>query len=135
MRFMMIQRKFYRWFLTLLHFTEDSVMDAETELLQNAFVYLTDKTYPETCSKNEKRCIRKKVQTLVVKEGVLYYKKKSGDEVFYALCVPCKDPSSTCTYHTAIDCQFCGCTVLYLLLLVILLCILLGEVCCGLKES
>ena len=87
MRFTMIQRKFYCWFLTLLHFTEDLVMDVETELLQNAFVYLTDKTYPANCSKNEKRCIRKKVQTLVVKEGVVYYKKKSGDEVF--LCLVC----------------------------------------------
>ena len=62
-------------------------MDAETELLQNAFVYLTDKKYPENCSKNEKRCIRKKAQTLVVKEGVLYYKKKSGDEVFFMPCM------------------------------------------------
>lgn len=53
----------------------------EDELVQKAFMYLRDKTYPEGCTKNEKRCIRKKAEKLVARNGVMYYKKKDGAEV------------------------------------------------------
>ena len=56
-------------------------MDAETALVEKAFLYARNKRYPENCTKNEKRCIRRKAERLVAKEGVLYYKKKDGDEV------------------------------------------------------
>ena len=54
----------------------------EEELVQKAFLYLKDKTYPEGCTKNEKRCIRRKAEKLVERNGVMYYKKKDGAEVW-----------------------------------------------------
>ena len=57
----------------------------EEDLIQKAFVYLTDKTYPEGSTKNEKRCIRKKAEKIVVLNGVLHYKKKCGAQVCITL--------------------------------------------------
>ena len=38
--------------------------------------YVTDKTYPEGCSENLKRVIRRKAKMFSVRDGELYYKKK-----------------------------------------------------------
>ena len=53
----------------------------EEEFIQKAFLYLTDKTYPAGSTKNEKRCIRKKAEKFVIKNGEMHYKKKDGVEV------------------------------------------------------
>ena len=55
--------------------------DDEVALVEKAYFYLTEKRYPADCTKNEKRSIRRKSEKLVVKDGVLYYRKKDGGEV------------------------------------------------------
>ena len=45
------------------------------DLIEKAYVYLTEKRYPDDCEKNEKRIIRKKAQKFVVRDGELQYKK------------------------------------------------------------
>ena len=47
----------------------------EEELIQKAFLYLTDKTYP---TKNEKRCIRKKAENLSLKTEKCITRKRMG---------------------------------------------------------
>ena len=56
-------------------------MDVETALVGNAFLYVTTKKYPADCTKNEKRCIRRKAERLVEKQGEIFYRKKDGNEV------------------------------------------------------
>ena len=57
---------------------EDAREQGQTEidLVQQAYVYVTDKTYPESCSENLKRVIRRKAKKFSVWDGELYYKKK-----------------------------------------------------------
>ncbi len=35
-------------------------LESEVALVENTYAYLTDKKYPDSCSKNEKRSIRRK---------------------------------------------------------------------------
>ena len=60
--------------------TESSPSDI---LVENVFVYLTQGTYPESASANEKRVIRKKAKTFSVENGELFYlnRKKKGGKV------------------------------------------------------
>ncbi len=53
----------------------------ELKLIEKAYVKLTRGVYPEGATKNEKRVIRKKANTLDIIDGVLYYKKKDGKRV------------------------------------------------------
>ena len=46
------------------------------DLVQAAYVYITEKTYPDGCTKSQKRAIRKKSNMFIVRHGILYYKKK-----------------------------------------------------------
>ena len=55
--------------------------EVEGQLMEKAFIKLTQGTYPEGSTKNEKRVIRKKASTLDVIDGVLHYKKKDGKRV------------------------------------------------------
>ena len=55
--------------------------DHEVQLIEKAYIKITQGTYPEGASKNEKRVIRRKADTLVVVDGVLHYKKKDGSKV------------------------------------------------------
>ena len=59
---------------------EDAREQGQTEidLVQQAYVYVTDKTYPEGCSENLKRVIRRKAKKFAVRDGELYYYKKKG---------------------------------------------------------
>jgi len=59
---------------------EDAREQGETEidLVQQAYVYVTDKTYPEGCSENLKRVIRRKAKKFAVQDGELDYYKKKG---------------------------------------------------------
>ena len=63
--------------------TELESEDTEVALVENAYAYLTEKKYPDGCSKNEKRTIRRKAEQMAVRDGVLYYKKKDDKEVTY----------------------------------------------------
>ncbi len=47
----------------------------EDDLLENAYVYLTDQCYPGGSSTNEKRAIRRKAEKFVLRNGELLYKK------------------------------------------------------------
>ena len=60
---------------------DDRETDSDLKLVEHAFLYLTDKTYPPGCTKNEKRSIRRKAEKLVIVSGELFYKKKDGNEV------------------------------------------------------
>ena len=49
----------------------------EEILIKNAYVHLTKQTYPEGCTANEKRVIRKKFQISDTSE-LLYHYKPAG---------------------------------------------------------
>lgn len=55
--------------------------EAEAVLVEKAYIKLTEGRYPEGASKNDKRSIRRKANTLAVQDGALYYKKKDGKKV------------------------------------------------------
>ena len=55
--------------------------DAEAVLVEKAYIRLVEGTYPTGATKNEKRSIRRKMTTLAVRNGVLFYKKKDGNMV------------------------------------------------------
>ena len=55
--------------------------DSDLKLVERAYQYITDKTYPPGSTKNEKRSIRRKAEKLVVVKGELLYRKKDGNEV------------------------------------------------------
>ena len=50
-------------------------------LVEKAYLYLTDGSYPEGATKNDKRSIRRKAGRLNIRDGELYYKKRGGVEV------------------------------------------------------
>ena len=58
-------------------------MEEETEikLIEKAYIKLTQGTYPDGCTKNEKRVIRRKATTLDVVDGVLHYRRMDGGRV------------------------------------------------------
>ena len=64
----------------------DQQTDSDLKLVENAFHYITDKTYSPECTKNEKHT-RRKAEKLVVVNGELFYKKKDGSEVGRIFCV------------------------------------------------
>ena len=66
---------------SLAEIADDRETDSDLKLVEHAFLYLTDKTYPPECTKNEKRSIRRKADKLVIVSGELFYKKKDGKEV------------------------------------------------------
>ena len=58
------------------------VEEKEETLIRNAYVYLTEKTYPEGCTSNEKRVIRKKSLKFQISEsGELLYRHKLTGKV------------------------------------------------------
>ena len=50
-------------------------------LVEKAYLYLTDGSYPEGAIKNDKPSIRRKAGRLNIRHGELYYKKRGGVEV------------------------------------------------------
>lgn len=56
-------------------------IDDELALIEKAFDYLTRKTYPPGCSKNDKRVIRRKAEKLEERNGEIFYKKRGGSTV------------------------------------------------------
>ena len=52
--------------------------DAKSGDLVEAYEYLVRNVYPVGASVARKRCIRRKAQKFVVKDGEMYFKKKKG---------------------------------------------------------
>ena len=55
--------------------------DVQMALDEAVFYYLTKQTYPDKCRKEEKRTIRKKSNMFVVRDGVMFFKKKKNGGV------------------------------------------------------
>ena len=77
----------------------DQQTDSDLKLVEHAFYYITEKSYPPECTKNDKRSIRRKAEKLNVVNGELFYKKKDGNEVikccernfiFVYMCLLCE---------------------------------------------
>ena len=54
-------------------------MPEEEDLIDKACVYLLEHCYPEGCSGNAKRIIRRKAETLAVRDEKVFYKKARND--------------------------------------------------------
>ncbi len=61
--------------------------EREEELIEQAYTYLTQKTYPDGCTATRKRVIRKKAAKFEVKDGELYYKQKQKGKVNSVTCL------------------------------------------------
>ena len=62
--------------------------EQEDELVANAVDYLIETSYPEGCTSNKKRIIRRKAATLVLRDGEVFYKKNSaGEKVLNSFCL------------------------------------------------
>ena len=55
--------------------------EKEIELVEEAYVYLTSKKYPNGRSDDRKRIIRKKSQKFPIENGELFYKQKQKGKV------------------------------------------------------
>ena len=68
---------------------EEAQTEERTEqLIEHAYTYLREKTYPDGCSDTKKRVIRKKAAKFEVKDGELYYKQKqNGKVILVDVCV------------------------------------------------
>ena len=62
---------------------------SQEDLIEQACVYLMEKTYPEGCTLNRKRQIRKRAEKLNIVNGELYYapKDKQVAMCFFPLAV------------------------------------------------
>ena len=62
-------------------------MPKDEELIDQACVYLLEHRYPDVCSGNAKRTIRRKAETLAVRDGEVFYMKTKkdgdGEKVFH----------------------------------------------------
>ena len=70
-----------RPFSSFVYRKDEMEEEGEAQLIEKAYVKLTEGTYPEGATKNEKRVIRRKAGTLDVVDGVLHYKRKDGRKV------------------------------------------------------
>ena len=67
---------------------EEAQAEERTEqLIEQAYTYLREKTYPDGCSETRKRVIRKKAAKFEVKDGELYKQKQNGKVILVDLCV------------------------------------------------
>lgn len=55
--------------------------DDDADLVEEAATYLADKTYPDHCSANRKRQIRKRAEKFMLKDGELYYRNDRKGQV------------------------------------------------------
>ena len=53
----------------------------EQQLLDDAVFYLQEKRYRDDCTKNEKRCIRRKAKKFMLQDDDLLYTKKDKTKV------------------------------------------------------
>ena len=59
----------------------DQEMNHSINLVDAAYLYITESKYPEECTETSKRSIRKKAKKFVVREGVMYFLKKKKHKV------------------------------------------------------
>ena len=59
----------------------ESADERDVDLVEQAYRYLTDKTYPNGATENRKRAIRNKAKRFIIKDGELFYKKKQKEKV------------------------------------------------------
>ena len=60
---------------------EDYIIVEDIDLVDSAFLYLTQFQYPNGCSDARKRAIRKKAGMFVIRDGVMFFKKKKKGKV------------------------------------------------------
>ena len=72
---------------TFMSVTMENSGDAETDLVDQAYRYITTQTYPPGCSANKKRTIRKKSQKFEVRDGEIYYKDFRKNSVEKKVCI------------------------------------------------
>ena len=60
---------------------EDQAEERTEQLIEQAYTYLREKTYPDGCPDSRKRVIRKKAAKFELKDGELYYKHKQNGKV------------------------------------------------------
>ena len=63
--------------------TPEDEVERDMQLLDEAYMYLTDKKYPPGCSDTRKRVIRRKAQRFVVDNGELFYKQQKKGKVCF----------------------------------------------------
>ena len=54
----------------------------EEKLLDDTVLYLRENRYRDDCTKNEKRCIRRKAKRFLLQDGDLLYTKKDNTKVY-----------------------------------------------------
>ena len=59
---------------------EDYIVE-DIDLVDSAFLYLTQFQYPNGCSDARKRAIRKKAWMFIIRDGVMFFKKKKKGKV------------------------------------------------------
>ena len=72
--------------------------EADQQLLEGAFMYKTQKIYPDGVGESRKRIIRKKAVKFVVENGELTYKMKKKGKVYISIY---------CIYYRQFVCIVC----------------------------
>ena len=60
---------------------EEKGKDDDADLVEEAATYLADKTYPDGCTANRKRQIRKKAEKFLFINGELHYRNNRKGQV------------------------------------------------------
>ena len=55
----------------------ENAEERDVDLVEEAYRYLTDKTYPNVTTENRKRAIRNKAKKFIIKDGELFYRNAS----------------------------------------------------------
>ena len=58
----------------------------DIDLVNSAFLYLTQSQYPSICSDACKTAIRKKAGMFIIRDGVMIFKKKKGNDESEVFC-------------------------------------------------
>ena len=61
--------------------SDSGEVEGDGDLVQEAYIYLTEHRYPQDCTYAQKRSIRKKAGKFVVRDGELFFKKKRKGKV------------------------------------------------------
>ena len=54
-------------------------------LLDHVFLYITSKSYPDGCTREKKRTIRRKAERFVIRDGQFFYIKNMGRKVLKSI--------------------------------------------------
>ena len=53
--------------------------DEDFDLIAHTYVYKNDGVYPEGCTANHKRSIRRKASKMILQNGEIFHKKREGE--------------------------------------------------------